>query len=174
MSEEIKQNIKPQLTRLDVITHRLTRWIGSTSSLVTHTIIFAGVVVAPIFGFSMEEVLLILTTIVSLEAIYLAILIQYTVNRHSETLEEVAEDIEDVAEDVEEVTKNVEEISEDVEGLSEDVEDISEDVDELSSENKKEHVPSMSDYSKIESTLKQLLNEIESIRSKQTPPKSNL
>ena len=113
-------------------------------------------------------------TIVSLEAIYLAILIQYTVNRHSETLEEVAEDIEDVAEDVEEVTKNVEEISEDVEGLSEDVEDISEDVDELSSENKKEHVPSMSDYSKIENTLKQLLNEIESIRSKQNPPKSNL
>lgn len=174
MSEEIKKNIKPQPTKLDVITHRLTRWIGSVSSLVVHTIIFVGVIIAPVFGFSMEEVLLILTTIVSLEAIYLAILIQYTVNQHSETLEEVAEDIEDVAEDVEEVTKNVEEISEDVEGLSEDVEGISEDVDELSHETKKENTYPVSDYSQIEYTLKKLLNEIESIRSKQTPPKSNL
>jgi uncharacterized protein YoxC len=173
MSEEIKKDIKLPPTKLDVITHSLTRWIGSTSSLITHTVIFAGVIIAPVFGFSMDHVLLILTTIVSLEAIYLAILIQYTVNRHSETLEEVAEDIEDVAEDVEEVTKNVEEISEDVEDISEDVEDISEDVDELSSEAKKENASSVGDYSKIENTLKQLLNEIENIRSKQTPPKSN-
>lgn len=171
MSKEIEKDIKLQPTRLDVITHRLTQWIGSTSSLIIHTTIFAGVIIAPIFGFSVERVLLILTTVVSLEAIYLAILIQYTVNRHTETLEEVVEDIEEVAEDVEEVTKNVEEISEDVEDISEDVEDISEDVGELSNEAKKEVVSSMADYSKIESTLKQLLNEIEIIRSKQTPPK---
>jgi methyl-accepting chemotaxis protein len=171
MSDEIKKDVKLQPTGFDEVTRRLTRWIGSTSSLVTHTIIFAGVIVAPVFGFAMDHVLLVLTTIVSLEAIYLAILIQYTINRHSETLEEVVEDIEEVAEDVEEVTKNVEEISEDVEDISEDVEDISEDVEELSSEARKESASSIGDYSKIENTLKQLLNEIENIRSKQTPPK---
>lgn len=50
--------------------------------------------------------MLILTTAVSLEAIYLAIFIQMTVNRTSESLEEVEEDIEDLQEDIEEDETN--------------------------------------------------------------------
>ena len=40
--------------------------------------------------------MLILTTIVSLEAIYLSIFIQMSVNHHSYRLDEVSEDIEDI------------------------------------------------------------------------------
>jgi len=177
--------MKQQPTKLDIVTHRLTRWIGSVSSLVTHTIVFVAVMISPLFGFSEEYVLLVLTTIVSLEAIYLAIFIQYTVNRHSETLEEVAEDIEDVAEDVEEVTKNVEEISEDVEELSEDVDEISEDVGELTEnvEEISEDVEELStgeqekldksvidDNARIENLIKQLLKEVENLRTRKIPP----
>ncbi|MBI5466094.1 MAG: hypothetical protein HY974_02280 [Candidatus Kerfeldbacteria bacterium] len=158
--------------KLDIITAKITSWIGSTSSLVTHTVIFIGVMLAPFFGFTLEYVLLVLTTIVSLEAIYLSIFIQYTVNRHSETLQDVAEDIEDVAEDVEEVTKNVEEISEDVVELSEDVEDISEDVDVISSSHRQIIETPISDYDKLTNTLRGLLAEVERIRSQQAPPKS--
>ena len=152
-------------TKLDIVTDRLTRWIGSTSSLISHTAIFIGAMTAPFFGFSLDHVLLVLTTLVSLEAIYLAILIQYTVNRHSEALQEVAEDVE-------EVTKNVEEISEDVVELSEDVEDISEDVDEISSSHKQIIATPTSDYDKLANTLRSLLSEVERIRSQQPPPKA--
>jgi uncharacterized protein YoxC len=165
--------------KLDIITANITSWVGSTASLVTHTVIFIGVMLAPLFGFSFDHVLLVLTTIVSLEAIYLSILIQYTVNRHSETLQDVAEDIEEVAEDVEEVTKNVEEISEDVvelsedvEDISEDVEDISEDVDEISSSHKQVITSPISDYDKLEHALRGLLAEVERIKSHQPPAKN--
>lgn len=53
--------------------------------------------------------MLVLTTIVSLEAIYLAIFIQMTVNRSVESLREVEEDIEELAEDVEEIAEELEE-----------------------------------------------------------------
>ena len=62
------------------------------------------------FNVSASDILLILTTIVSLEAIYLSIFIQITVNRQSAELEEVSEDIEEIQEDVEEIQEDVEEI----------------------------------------------------------------
>ena len=75
-------------------------------------------------GIHIDTILLILTTAVSLEAIYLAIFIQMTVNRTTVSLEEAKEDIEDIAEDVEDLEENVEDISEDVEDISEDIEEI--------------------------------------------------
>ena len=70
-----------------------------------------------LFGFSSSDILLVLTTIVSLEAIYLSIFIQMTVNKHAEELEEVSEDIEEIQEDVDEIQKDVDEIQEDVEEI---------------------------------------------------------
>jgi peptidoglycan hydrolase CwlO-like protein len=75
------------------------------------------------FGVSSSDVLLILTTIVSLEAIYLSIFIQMTVNQHAEELEEVSEDIEEIQEDVDEIQKDVDEIQEDVEDIQEEMVD---------------------------------------------------
>lgn len=65
-------------------------------------------------GISSEDVLLILTTVVSLEAIYLSIFIQMTVNQHAAELEEVSEDIEEIQKDVDEIQEDVEDIQEEI------------------------------------------------------------
>lgn len=101
-----------------------TNWIGSKASLVFHTIFFVIMFSLPFFGFELDTVLLFLTTLVSLEAIYLAIFIQMTVNRNTQSLEEVEEDIEEIHEDVEEIQADVDEIQEDVDEIQEDVEEI--------------------------------------------------
>ena len=43
-----------------------TDWVGSTSSLIVHTILFAACFVSVLFGISFEKMLLVLTTVVSL------------------------------------------------------------------------------------------------------------
>lgn len=98
----------------------LTTWIGSIPSLFIHTFLFISAFVIGYFGFApWDTVLLVLTTIVSLEAIYLSILIQMTVNRHTASLKEVEEDVEDIQEDLEEISEDLEDIQEDVEELNE-------------------------------------------------------
>lgn len=99
---------------------KITDWIGSTSSIVVHTIFFVGIFTLRIFKFATSDILLILTTAVSLEAIYLAIFIQMTVNRNTQSLEEVEEDIDEIQEDVEGIEKDIDEIQEDVDKLEED------------------------------------------------------
>ena len=81
---------------------KTTKYIGSFYSLVFHSIFFVGIFTLQWFGFKFDQIMLILTTAVSLEAIYLAIFIQMTVNRHANKLAEVSEDVEDISEDVEE------------------------------------------------------------------------
>ena len=91
---------------------KVTRWIGSPQSIIVHTVFFVVIFSLHFFGFSSSDILLILTTIVSLEAIYLSIFIQMTVNKHAEELEEVSEDIEEIQEDVDEIQEDVEDIQE--------------------------------------------------------------
>lgn len=74
---------------------RLTNWIGTKSSIKIHTIFFIGIFGLQFLGFTTDQVLLILTTFLSVEAIYLAIFIQMTVNRQSEDIEEIQEDAEE-------------------------------------------------------------------------------
>lgn len=123
---------------IEKIALRATRWIGSVGSLVVHTILFAFSFFLVFLGASLEKVLLVLTTIVSLEAIYLAIFIQMSVNRNerrlyavSKEVDEIHEDIGGIQEDVEEITKDVDEIQEDIGEIQEDVEQIEKDVDEI-------------------------------------------
>lgn len=108
---------------------KLTRWIGSPQSIFIHTLFFIGMFSLRLFGISSSDVLLILTTVVSLEAIYLSIFIQMTVNQHAAELEEVSEDIEEIQEDVDEIQKDVDEIQEDVEDIQEEFEDDDEESD---------------------------------------------
>jgi peptidoglycan hydrolase CwlO-like protein len=105
---------------------KLTAWIGSIASLVVHTILFIGVFIAIIFGAPVDKSLLVLTTIVSLEAIYLSILIQMSVNRASQVLEDVEEDIGEIQEDVEEIQEGVEEMEEEIDEIQEDIGNIEE------------------------------------------------
>ena len=110
---------------------RITSWVGSVPSLITHTCVFTGFFVLSFMGFlAWDLMFLILTTIVSLEAIYLAIFIQMTVNRQAKELEEVSEDIDEIQEDIDEIQEDVEEIQEDVDEMQEDVEEITEDAEE--------------------------------------------
>ncbi|MEK7079732.1 MAG: hypothetical protein AAB901_00390 [Patescibacteria group bacterium] len=131
----------PQPAQPEEITfvERAIASIGSGASLVIHSFIFAGFFSLSIFGvIEWSLMLLVLTTLVSLEAIYLAIFIQITVNRHTKSLKEVEEDIEEIQEDVEELGEDVEDIQEDIEEIAEDIDEIQEDVDEMTEEEKEE------------------------------------
>lgn len=154
---------KPTTDMFERFSISTTKWIGSKASLVLHTIFFVASFVLILFGVDVDTVLLILTTIVSLEAIYLSIFIQMTVNRHARRLKAVSRDIEEIQEDVEEIQEDVEEIQEDVEEIEKDVDEIQEDVEEIG-----EDVEDMTEednedddrYKKIEETLRLLSKEI--------------
>jgi methyl-accepting chemotaxis protein len=112
-------------------TTQVIKWLGSNKSLWAHSIFFVGIFVLYFFGFSIDKILLILTTVVSLEAIYMAIFIQISVNRTNQSLEEVEADVAEIQEDVEEIQEDVGELQEDVGEIQEDVEDLGENVEEI-------------------------------------------
>jgi uncharacterized membrane protein len=80
----------------------LIKNIGTTKSLLVHTVLFVGIFSLNLLGLDFDHILLVLTTFLSIEAIYLAIFIQISVNRNTESLDEVEEDIEEIQGDVEE------------------------------------------------------------------------
>ncbi len=147
---------------METWSEKITRAIGSPTSLVVHTILFIGAFVLPFFGASFDRVLLFLTTVVSLEAIYLALFIQMTVNRNTESLEDIEEDIEEVQEDVEEITEDIGEITEDLEEVQEDIDEIAEEDKE--DEVHDEHVEvTLGD---IQKNLARIMEEIETLKKK--------
>ena len=99
---------------------RVQSWIGSTQSIVIHTILFVTMFALEFFGIDFDTILLILTTAVSLEAIYLAIFIQMTVNQNTRSLQAVEEDIDEIQEDVDEFQTDVDEIQVDVDEIEKD------------------------------------------------------
>ncbi len=151
---------KRQKNNLEKGADKITVWIGSTNSLIAHTIFFVAVFTLPFFNISLNKVLLILTTAVSLEAIYLAIFIQMTVNKNTQDIEDIQEDIEEIQEDVEEIQEDVEEIEKDVEEIQEDIEDIEED----STEDQKIEQKEAAAIASIQSILSQLQKEIEQLK----------
>jgi peptidoglycan hydrolase CwlO-like protein len=93
----------------------LTRWIGSPQSVAVHTVAFVasfGVVTLGVLSF--DRMLLVLTTLVSLEAIYLSLFIQMTVNYQAASLEEVEQDIDEIQEDIDEIQEDVGELAEEI------------------------------------------------------------
>lgn len=138
-----------------------TKWVGSIPSLILHTIFFGGAFIAVAFGFiDFNQMLLILTTIVSLEAIYLAIFIQMTINFTTQSLQEVSQDVEEIQEDIEEITEDVGELQKDVEDITEDVEEMSEeDAQKL-----KNHEIRSATLAAIQEDLKKLLADIDELK----------
>jgi len=123
------------------LTFRFTSWVGSPASLILHTLVFAGFFATVLLGLlALETMLLILTTLVSLEAIYLAIFIQMTVNANTQSLREVEEDIDEIQEDMEEIGEDIDEIQEDVEEMSEDIDELQEDVEEMNEDELRDKV----------------------------------
>ncbi len=115
MVKKIANKKKPDL--MEGLSLKVIKWVGTPQSVLIHTILFIAVPSLSFFGLDFRAVSLLLTTWLSMEAIYLAIFIQMTVNRNTQAIEDIEEDIDEIQEDVEE--------------LSEDVEDISEDIDKL-------------------------------------------
>jgi uncharacterized membrane protein (DUF106 family) len=110
----------------------ITRWVGSLQSIVIHTLAFLSCFLLVALGvLQFDRMLLILTTVVSLEAIYLSIFIQMTINFTTRTIESVEQDIDEIQEDIEEIQEDVDEIQEDVDEIQEDVDEIQEDVEEM-------------------------------------------
>lgn len=93
---------------------KLTRSIGSIPSLVLHTAAFILAFVLGIMHLAdWDSVLLVLTTVVSLEAIYLAIFIQMSVNQNTESLREVEVDVDEIQKDIDAIEQDVDEIQKD-------------------------------------------------------------
>lgn len=138
---------------------KATQWIGTPISMLVHTVFFIGIFGLRKFGYNTEDILLILTTAVSLEAIYLGIFIQMTVNRQDARLRMVRKDIKEISEDIEE-------IQEDVEELGEDFDEISEDMEEDDVQEELERKERNQQIQKIENTLQTLLKDIEELRAK--------
>ena len=122
---------KIPLNKLETTALAITQGIGSVTSVIIHTVLFLGAFVMIFLGFNFDRVLLVLTTIVSLEAIYLSIFIQLSVNYQARALESVEKDIDEIQEDVEEIAEDVEDIQETHEEIQEDIEEIQEDLEEM-------------------------------------------
>jgi len=190
--------VKKQSTReteLEKLAIKMTKWVGTPESLIIHTILFVVAFFVYFAGVALETVLLFVTTVVSLEAIYLALFIQLTVNRTHESLEDVEEDLGEIQEDVEGLEGGFGEIAEDVEGLEgnvkkmrrnveeleADVEDISEDIDRYyleedreQSQEKVSHIESSKSLQNIEKEIINLSRGIIALRDDLENLKKNL
>lgn len=133
-----------------------TKWIGSTLSLVVHTVFFIVSFLLPVFRIlPFDQMLLILTTIVSLEAIYLSIFIQMTVNKNTY-------DIESIQENVDEIQEDIEDIEQDIDDIQKEVIDINEDNEKDLEIEKREEQALMA----IQAILTNLQNEIKTLKTK--------
>lgn len=158
-----QNNLQKERLSLEQLALKSTTYIGSLPSLIVHTLFFVGIFSLLWFGFSLSQVLLILTTVVSLEAIYLAIFIQMTVNHQARKIEEVSEDVEDIQEDVEEISKDIDDIQEDVDEIQEDVEEIQEDVEDIQEDTEEESSESEKIHN-IQKALEELLKEVKGLK----------
>ena len=167
-SNMTKKQRNKRMVEFDVASQKMTRLIGSSSSLIMHTIVFVFSFVLVLLGASLDRVLLVLTTIVSLEAIYLAIFIQMSVNKNTADIDEIQEDVEEIAEDIEEMEKDVDEIQKDID-------EIQEDVDEIVEESDTKDVPSPIHHKeahpeileKIQHVLESLAKDVEALKNKE-------
>lgn len=148
----------------------ITKGIGSLSSLLIHTALFTAILLIGTFHIlSWDTVLLVLTTGVSLEAIYLAIFIQMSVNHQSKVIQDVEQDVDEIKEDVDEIQEDVGEIQEDVDEIQKDIDSIEEDVDEIQEDDEKESKQNkeyQQTLATISSDLQKLLEDIEKLKKR--------
>lgn len=154
-------------TMLDKMADSVISWIGSTSSLVFHTLLFITSFLLPLFKVvDFEEMLLVLTTIVSLEAIYLSIFIQMSVNKSNKHIEVIKEDVNEIQEDIDEIQEDIDEIQEDIDGIQEDIDEIADDEDEDEHKEKAQKVILKSNVSNNKQEIKELKAKIHDLQAK--------
>ena len=152
---------------LEKITDWIMWWIGSIPSLIAHSLIFLSAFLLPLFGWvEFDKMLLVLTTVLSLEAIYLAIFIQMSVNRSQEHIEDLKEDVNEIQEDIEDIQEDIEEISEDIDDIQEDIEDIAEDEDDEDHNERARKVMLKSNVSSNKSDIKAMREVIANLQKR--------
>lgn len=128
---KLTDQAEERLSFLEKIANGIIWWVGSIPSLVLHTIFFIVSFALPVFGLvDFDKMLLVLTTVVSLEAIYLAIFIQMSVNKSSEHIEDLKDDVNEIQEDIDEIQEDIEDISEDIDEIQEDIEEINDEEED--------------------------------------------
>ncbi len=154
-------------TMLDKMADSVISWIGSTASLVFHTLLFITSFLLPLFKVvDFEEMLLVLTTIVSLEAIYLSIFIQMSVNKSNKHIEVIKEDVNEIQEDIDEIQEDIDEIQEDIDEIQEDIDEIADDEDEDEHKEKAQNVILKSNVSNNKQEIKELKAKIHDLQAK--------
>lgn len=142
---------------------RIIASVGSATSLGIHTLLFVLCFVSALFHLILwDTMLLVLTTLVSLEAIYLAIFIQMSVNRHTIELAEVSDDVEDIQEDIEEISQDVDEIQKDVGEIQENVEEITDEDGEEVQHEKRQTVA----IEQLTKDVQRVLKDLEQLKKK--------
>lgn len=117
---------------VEKVAFKIIQWIGSTNSLITHTLFFiVGFILYFSELFNKNTILLIITLLVSLEAIYLSIFIQMSVNSQTQKLQDVADDVEEIQVNVEEIQETVDDEDEEDD---EDIREIQETLNKLMKE----------------------------------------
>lgn len=155
-----KEETKVKKAEPILFSEKASKWIGSNSSLYAHTLLFVMSFLLIVAGVPSENVLLTLTTIVSLEAIYLAIFIQMTVNRNTESLEDVEEDLDDIQENIEDIQEDVDDIQEDIDDIQESQEDLEEDIDEIEDADTKRDRELDDKFKVLDAKLEMILSQI--------------
>ena len=102
-TKDVQIKTPKKLSLMERLAIDVPRRVGTPLSLVIHTLLFGGILGLSLFGFDFRTVNIVLTTWLSIEAIYLAIFIQMTVNRNTQSIEDLQEDVEDIQEDVEDL-----------------------------------------------------------------------
>ena len=154
-------------TLLDKMADSVISWIGSTASLVFHTLLFITSFLLPLFKVvDFQELLLVLTTIVSLEAIYLSIFIQMSVNKSNKHIEVIKEDVNEIQEDIDEIQEDIDEIQEDIDEIQEDIDEIADDEDEDEHKEKAQKVILKSNVSNNKQEIKELKAKIHDLQAK--------
>src|SRR3989344_5042042 len=159
---------------LEKLAVKLTEWVGTPASIIVHTFLFIGSFLVYFLGVKFNTILLIVTTVVSLEAIYLALFIQLTVNRTTESLEDVGENLEEIQEDVEGLEGGFCEIVADVEDISSDIDKFYLEEDREKHQEGQAHIESSKSLQNIEKELITLSNGIIALRDDLEILKKNL
>ena len=162
-----EEKTKEKIEFLVKVTDGVMWWIGSIPSLIAHSLIFLSAFLLPIFGLvDFDKMLLVLTTVLSLEAIYLAIFIQMSVNRSQEHIEDLKEDVNEIQEDIEDIQEDIEEISEDIDDIQEDIEDIAEEEDDEDHNERAKNVMLKSNVSSNKNDIKAMREVIANLQKR--------
>ena len=154
-------------TMLDKMADSVISWIGSTSSLVFHTLLFITSFLLPLFRVIVFGVIFLsLTTTVALEAIYLSIFIQMSVNKSNKHIEVIKEDVNEIQEDIDEIQEDIDEIQEDIDEIQEDIDEIADDEDEDEHKEKAQNVILKSNVSNNKQEIKELKAKIHDLQAK--------